>query len=643
VHHLPVPSCGRIVPLLLAIAGVEPGAAVAQRARPVPRYTIEQFMNTTAMFAASFSADERSILVTSDQSGVFNAYEIPVGGGTPRARTHSTTDGVFTVGYLPHDRRLLYLQGAGGNENDHLYILDTTGTARDLTPGDSLKAVFIDWAGDDSSFFYATNGRDRRFFDVFEMPIATLTPRLVFRDTVGYQVAAISPDRRSMALQRAITTQNSDMYIRDVQTGELRLLSPHEGDVQYTPQAFSPDGKYLYYTTDEGSEFAWLARYDLATGKRDTVERPSWDVDFAYFSKHGKYLVAGINADARTEIRVHEAATLRPVALPSVPVGEIRGVQISPSERLMAFYVNGSRAPSNLYVLDLKTSKLRQLTQNLSAEVDPANLVEAQVVRFPSYDGIQVPSLLYRPLQVPSTDRAPAVLWIHGGPGGQSRVGYSAILQYLANHGYVVLAVNNRGSGGYGKTFDKMDDQRHGEADLDDLGWAKRYLATLGYVDSSRVAVAGGSYGGYLTLAAVTFRPETFAAGIDFFGISNWVRTIRSIPPWWESFRKALYAEMGDPNGPDSVRLYRISPLFHADAIQKPLLVLQGANDPRVLKVESDQIVEAVRRRGGVAEYLVFPDEGHGFIKKENNIKAYRTALEFLDRYVKGGTKAAAN
>jgi len=617
--------------LLLAITSAIPSASAAQRARHVPRYTIEQFMNTTAMFAASFSPDERSILVTSDQTGVFNAYEIPVAGGKPRARTHATTDGVFTVGYFPHDRRLLYLQGAGGNENDHLYLLDTTGTARDLTPGDSLKAVFIDWAGDDSSFFYATNGRDRRFFDVFEMPIATLTPRLVFRDTVGYQVAAISPDKRSMALQRAITTQNSDMYIRDIQTGELRHLSPHEGDVQYTPQAFSPDGKYLYYTTDEGSEFAWLARYDLATGKRDTVERPSWDVDFAYFSKHGKYLVAGINADARTEIRVHEAATLRPVALPSVPVGEIRGVQISPSERLMAFYVNGSRAPSNLYVLDLKTSNLRRLTQNLSAEVDPADLVEAQVVRFPSYDGVQVPSLLYRPLQVPSTDRAPAVLWIHGGPGGQSRVGYSAILQYLANHGYVLLAVNNRGSGGYGKTFDKMDDQRHGEADLDDLVWAKRYLATLGYVDSSRVAVAGGSYGGYLTLAAVTFRPETFAAGIDFFGISNWVRTIRSIPPWWESFRKALYAEMGDPNGPDSVRLYRISPLFHADAIQKPLLVLQGANDPRVLKVESDQIVDAVRRRGGVAEYVVFPDEGHGFIKKENNMKAYRTALRALE------------
>jgi len=618
------------MPLLLALTSAIPGASAAQRGRKPRQYTIEQFMNTTAMFGASFSPDERSILVTGDQSGVFNAYEIPAAGGKPRALTHSTTDGVFTVGYLPHDRRVLYLQGPGGNENDHLYLLDTTGTARDLTPGDSLKALFVDWAGDDSSFYYATNGRDRRFFDVFEMPVATLAPRLVFQDTVGYQVAAISANRRWMALQRSITTQNSEMYLRDMQTGDVRHVSPHDGDVQYNPQAFSPDGKYLYYTTDEGSEFSWLARYDLATGRRDTVERPSWDVDFAYFSKRGTYLVVGINADARTEIRLYEAATHRRVTLPSVPVGEIRGVQISPSERSMALYVNGSRAPSNLYVLDLGTGRgrLRPLTQNLSPDLDPASLVEAQVVRFPSYDGLAIPSLLYRPLGATAAARVPATLWIHGGPGGQSRVGYNPFVQYVTNHGYVVLAVNNRGSGGYGKTFDK----------LDDLVWAKRYLATLGYVDTSRVAVVGGSYGGYLTLAAVTFRPEVFAAGVDLFGISNWVRTLRSIPAWWESFRKALYSEMGDPNGADSVRLYRISPLFHADEIRRPLLVLQGANDPRVLKVESDQIVEAVRRRGGVAEYVVFPNEGHGFIKKENNITAYRTALEFLDKYVKAAS-----
>src|SRR2546430_2285157 len=459
------PSSGRVIPLLLALASAIPSAAAAQRAgpaRPVPRYTIEQFMNTTSMVGASFSPDERAILVTSNQSGVFNAYEIPAGGGKPQARTHSTTDGIFTVGYLPHDRRVLYLQGAGGNENDHLYLLDTTGTARDLTPGDSLKAVFVDWTGDDSSFYYATNGRDRRFFDVYEMPVATLTPRLVFRDTVGYQVAAISSDRHWMALQRPLTTQNSEMYLRDMQTGEVRHLSPHAGDVQYNPRAFSPDGKYLYYTTDEGSEFAWLARYDLATGRRDTVERPSWDVDFAYFSKHGKYLVAGINADARTEIRVYEAATHRRVTLPSVPVGEIRGVQISPSERSMALYVSGSRAPGNLYVLGLGTGtgRVAPLTQNLSPDLDPASLVEAQVVRFPSYDGLAIPSLLYRPLGATAAARVPATLWIHGGPGGQSRVGYNPFVQYVTNHGYVVLAVDKRGSGGHRQKVGQPGDQR---------------------------------------------------------------------------------------------------------------------------------------------------------------------------------------
>ena len=636
----------RLVPALLGLIGVPSvldaqATAVPTAARSVPEYTIEQFMNTTSMFGASFSRDGKSILVTSDQSGVFNAYAVPMtGGGKPEALTHSTTDGIFTIGYLPGDRRLLYSQGPGGNENDHIYLLDTTGTARDLTPGDSLKANFIDWARGDTSFYFSTNGRDRRYFDVYEMPLATFTPRLVFKDTTGYSSTLPSHDGRWMVLQRSINAHNNELYIRNMQTGEIREISPHQGDVLINPSAFSRDSRYLYYTTDEGGEYAWLARYELATGKRDTIERADWDVWFGFESKRGKYTVTALNVDGHTEIRLYETATRRRVPLPKVPDGEITGVEISPDERTMALYINGSRAPSNLHVMDLGTRALRRLTQNLSPDIDAAHLVDAEVVRYASYDGVKVPSLLYRPKT--AARGTPAVLWIHGGPGGQSRVGYSAFLQYLTNHGYTVLAVNNRGSSGYGKSFEKQDDRRHGEADLDDIVWAKRYLAGLGSVDTNRVAIAGGSYGGYLTLAGVTFRPETFAAGVDFFGISNWVRTLRSVPAWWESFRKALYDELGDPNSADSVRLYRVSPLFHADQIRKPILVLQGANDPRVLKVESDQIVEAVRQRGGVAEYVIFPDEGHGFIKKENRIKANRTALEFLDRYVKAGGAGAA-
>jgi dipeptidyl aminopeptidase/acylaminoacyl peptidase len=224
---------------------------------------------------------------------------------------------------------------------------------------------------------------------------------------------------------------------------------------------------------------------------------------------------------------------------------------------------------------------------------------------------------------------------VHGGPGGQSRRGYNPTIQHLANHGYAVLAVNNRGSSGYGKTFFTADDRKHGREPLWDCVEAKKFLASLGYVDTAKIGIIGGSYGGYMVLAALTLKPTEFAAGVDIFGISNWVRTLESMPPYWESFRKALYTEIGDPQK-DRDMLLTISPLFNADKIVRPLMVLQGANDPRVIKVESDDIVAAVRKKGGVAEYIVFADEGHGFTKKANEIQAYKGIVDFLDKYLKG-------
>lgn len=230
---------------------------------------------------------------------------------------------------------------------------------------------------------------------------------------------------------------------------------------------------------------------------------------------------------------------------------------------------------------------------------------------------------------------------MHGGPGGQTRTGYSAVMQYLANHGYVILGVNNRGSSGYGKTFFAADDGKHGREPLWDCIEAKKYLASLGYVDESKIGIIGGSYGGYMVLAALAFKPEEFAVGVDIFGVSNWVRTLQSIPPYWESFRKALYKEIGDP-ATDLENLRATSPLFHADKIRRPLIVLQGKNDPRVIKPESDEIVEAVRKNNGVVEYIVFDDEGHGFTKKANEIRAYKAILDFLDKHLKGAGAVVA-
>ena len=344
-------------------------------------------------------------------------------------------------------------------------------------------------------------------------------------------------------------------------------------------------------------------------------------------------MVVGVNEDARTRIYMYEMPGMREITLPTMEGLDITSVSISDDESAMAFYASSARSPRDLFVYDLGGERPRRLTESLTAGIQTTNLVDAEVVRFTSYDGVEIPGVLYKPHGASAEDKVPALVWVHGGPGGQSRVGYSALIQYLVNHGYAVYAINNRGSSGYGKTFFKMDDRKHGDADLDDTVASKQMLIDTGWIDPDRIGIIGGSYGGYMTLAALTFRPEEFAVGVDLFGISNWHRTVTNIPPWWESFREALEQEMGDFDDEEFFKAK--SPLFHADQIVRPLMVLQGANDPRVLQVESDEIVAAVRANGVPVEYVLFEDEGHGFRKKENQIEGWRKVREFLDRYLR--------
>jgi dipeptidyl aminopeptidase/acylaminoacyl peptidase len=301
----------------------------------------------------------------------------------------------------------------------------------------------------------------------------------------------------------------------------------------------------------------------------------------------------------------------------------------------MAFYVNGDTSPANLFVLDLATMKPLQLTSALNPKIRSQDLVEGEVVRYESFDGLDVPAILYRPWAASPTAKVPALVWVHGGPGGQSRHGYNADIQHLVNHGYAILAVNNRGSSGYGKKFFHLDDRNHGEGDLQDCIFGRKYLAGLDWIDAAKVGIIGGSYGGYMVTAALALTPDAFEAGVDIFGVTNWLRTLQSIPPWWAAFRDSLYAEMGDP-ATDEPRLRKISSLFHAHNIVKPLMVVQGKNDPRVLQVESDEIVAAAKKNGAPVEYIVFPDEGHGFIRKENRVTSAAGIVKFLDTHLKG-------
>jgi dipeptidyl aminopeptidase/acylaminoacyl peptidase len=619
-------------------------AQVAPAAKlPKKQYTIEQFMATTRVTGASFSPDEKKLLFSSNETGIFNAYSVVVTGGKPKALTQSKTDTTFAVSYFPKDERILFTRDQGGNENNHLYVRTPDGKEKDLTPGEKLKAQFFGWKDDDFSAFYVvTNERDPRFFDLYKYDAKTYERTLLYQNEGGYEPSDISRDEKWIALDKPNTTADANIYLYDVAKKEMKHITAHQGTAMYSTASFDPASTALYYLTDDGSEFKRVARYELATGKKEDVERADWDIMYTYFSYNGAYRVTGVNEDGRTVIRLHDVKANKQVTLPQLPEGDITSVSIARSEKRMAFYHNGDRSPNNLYVYDFATSKATRLTDSLSKEIDPKDLVDAQVVRFKSFDGMEVPNILFKPHQATPESKAPAIIWVHGGPGGQTRKGYSPVIQYLVNHGYVVLGINNRGSSGYGKTFFTADDQKHGKEPLLDCIEAKKYLASLPYVDGSRVGIAGGSYGGYMTLAALAFHPDVFNVGVDIFGVSNWLRTLKSIPPYWESFRQALYQEIGDPAKQEQM-LRDASPLFHADKIKKPLLVIQGANDPRVLKAESDEIVQAVQKNKVPVQYVLFEDEGHGFTKKKNEVEAYSKMLGFLEQHLKKSGAAPTN
>jgi dipeptidyl aminopeptidase/acylaminoacyl peptidase len=627
-----------IVPLLLLALPIalhaEPQKETKKQ-RPYKQYAIEQFMTSVNISGASFSPDEKEIMYTSNETGIPNAYTVSVTGGAAKALTTSTTDSTYGVSYFPKDKRILYTRDQGGNENNHLYVRELDGSEKDLTPGEKVKAMFGGWSKDKASFYVLVNDRDPRFFDIWEYETDGYEKTLVYKDETGLQFGGISSDGRWIAFVKPSGTADSDIYLYEAQKKELKNITAHEGRIASNDASdFDPASKYLYYLTNDGGEFTRALRYELATGKAEEVEKADWDIMYTVFSENGKYRVTGINQDASTVIRLYDGTTNKALPLPKLPNGDISTVSVSPSEKLMAFYMVSDRAPRNLYVYDFAAQKATKLSDTLSKEIDPEDLVESTVARFKSFDKMEIPGILYKPHQATPDAKVPAIVMVHGGPGGQAREGYNSLAQFLANHGYVVYDINNRGSSGYGKTFFMADDKKHGREPLWDCVEAKTFLTSLPYVDGSKVGIMGGSYGGYMVGAALAFKPEVFDVGIDIFGVMNWIRTLESIPPYWESFRKSLYEEIGDPVK-DLEMLKAASPLLHADKIRKPLLVVQGANDPRVIKPESDDIVAAVKKNGVPVEYLVFDDEGHGFSKKKNQIAAYGKILGFLDTHLK--------
>lgn len=610
-----------------------PSSAASAASPPLPSYSAEQFLATRSYTGNAFNHRNEALLVASDETGVFNLYKVSMDGSDWYPLTNSDTDPQFPISWFPQDDRLLFTADQGGNELNHVFVRELDGTIRDLTPGGALKASFIKWT-DDNHFWLSSNERDNRYFDLYRYHPDNYQRELVFENSDGYSLTTLSDDGRWLALMKLRNNADNNVYLLDLQQTphQPQLITPHEGNISHTVFGFSRDNATLIFGSNDGSEFVRAYTHDVSSGEQQLYSEADWDIMYIGYSKDNRYRVEAINADASTKVTITDQQSGELLQLPPLPAGDLRGVNFSDDSSTLSFYLNADNSPSNLYVWQLNSATAHRLTDALNPAMNEQHLVMSDVIRFESFDGLIVPALQYKPHQASSTNKVPAMIWIHGGPGGQSRSGYNPLVQHLVNQGYAVLSVNNRGSSGFGKTFFHLDDRRHGEDDLQDIVYGKYYLQSLDWVDPERIGVMGGSYGGYLTMAAMAFTNE-FEVGINIFGVTNWVRTLESIPPWWEDFRESLYAELGDP-AVDGERLHRISPLFHADRIQKPVLVVQGANDPRVLQVESDEMVDAIRAQNVPVEYLLFKDEGHGFLKRENRITAQQAYLKFLQQYL---------
>ena len=562
--------------------------------KEVPTYDIQDLFDNISISGGYFSSSEESLIYSSNETGIYNIYEVDITSGSTEQLTFSDQESLFVSSYVPNSTDFIYSADKGGNEINHLYLQRRGGETIDITPGENEKSIFYQWSQDNTALYYLSNKRDSRYFDLYKMEIDTWEPTLVYENTENLSIADISNNEQYLLLSQSVTTSENKFYFVDLTAGKTLEISTAPGS--YSSAGFSNDNSSFYYITDVDKEFSYLKKYTIDSDTDEVIYETDWDVMYSYLSKNETFRIIGINEDGKNVIRVFDTQTNEALNLPDFDGGDITSISFSEQENKIRVSVGSSKMPNDLFVYNLEDQSVKKLTNSLNPALDPSHLVEAEVIRYPSFDGLEIPAIYYKPLNASSQNKVPALVWVHGGPGGQSRANFSPLIQYLTNSGYAVLAVNNRGSSGYGKTFYKMDDKNHGEKDLQDCVWGKKWLQEQADIDPDKIGIIGGSYGGYMTMAAMTFTPDEFKVGVNIFGVTNWIRTLKSIPSFWEASRKALYDELGDPYSSDSIRLKKISPLFHADQVKNPVMVLQGANDPRVLQIESDEIVAELKK-----------------------------------------------
>ncbi|NBO65257.1 MAG: S9 family peptidase [Acidobacteria bacterium] len=612
----------------------------------------ELFFGDPEIGGAQISPDGKFIAFVKPYQGTRNIWVKGVAEpfGAAKLITNDTKRPIPAFFWSRDGRFILFVQDQGGNENFNVYAVNPAEAkgagpevpaARNLTEAKSVRAIIYALPKSNADLLYVgMNDRDQAWHDLYQVKISTGERKLLRQNTE--RLTGWVFDQKDQLRLATRAADNGDTEVLRVDPDGFKKVYSCSVFENCGPVQFHKDNQRVYMVSDRGAavERIGLILFNPSTGTEELVESdPQKRVDLATasFSDKTGELIATIYQDERTRIYWKNADWQADYEhlQKQFPGREIGIGSMTTDENLVIASVSSDTEPGESYLYDRKTRKLT-LQYRLREKLAREQLAKMEAVSYPSSDGLEIPAFLTLPKGVPAKG-LPVIIFPHGGPWARDGWGYDSFAQFLANRGYAVLQPNFRGSTGYGKKFLNAGNLEWGQKMQDDLTWGAKYLIGRGIADPKRVGIMGGSYGGYATLAGLAFTPDTYACGVSIVGPSNLLTLLDSIPPYWEAARKLFHERMGDPNTPEGkARLQRQSPLNSASKIKSPLLVIQGANDPRVKQAESDQIVVALRDRGFPVEYLVAPDEGHGFARPVNNLASFALAEKFLSKHLGG-------
>jgi dipeptidyl aminopeptidase/acylaminoacyl peptidase len=582
---------------------------------------LEQYQNTRSAGFAGWAADDEGMFISTRFGETSQIHFV----GFPEAYRRQVTFfdepvGGIAVRPTPETPGFLFMKDYGGNETYQMFYFDLiTGEYKMISDGESRYGG-IDWSNKGDRFAFVSNKRNGRDFDIYVSEFDNLdNPRLVFQNRGYWGPVDWSPDDKKMIIYNYISINESMLYILDISSGEITPLLDTEEQVAFGDGAWSRDGKGIYYTSDFNTEFKNLYYYDLQSGERTNLTGDiKWDVDYITVSKDGKWLAFMVNENGTSVLYMMDIASGR-ISRPQIPEGQVRGFAFSRNSDRLAMTISSYQTTGDVFVMDVSAKDVERWTYSEVGGLNTKKFVQPELIEYPTFDEVDgvarsIPAYYYKPQ---GQGPFPVIILFHGGPEGQFKPGFSSTIQFYVNElGIAVLAPNVRGSAGYGKSYLKLDNAYLRENSVKDGGALLDWIERQPELKNDKIAVLGGSYGGYMVLAMMTHYNDRLAGGVDIVGISNFVTFLENTGEYRRNLRRAEYGDERDEDMREF--LIEISPTTNAHKITKPMLIVQGLNDPRVPASEAEQMVEVIRENGGEVWYLLAKDEGHGFRKKTN-------------------------